>query len=670
MKNKISKKSVTSVTSVPSASTSEKIIIFLYRNGRANLTQISQGIGVSESNIKAELNRPYHKKVFESLGRAGGRMVYDLVKEQREIMQRREEAIALKMKNQEAVSQKEQSIIQFFQNNFAKLFKRVDIQFHLSLKNFLQQDHHLFDEFVQDYNKFKPLIFVAVSDHLQDKKIRVSFCDYDFLPTRTIESIRSEDLDSIIKLKVRLSNISPINPRLVSFKVECCDCGSIGSILQPYRKKLVNFRCLCKSRNCKVLSREYQDHINFLVEDFDIGFNAYKMLCEFSNEKMTETFYSKFISGSDLEVLGVLRSDTETTTPTEKFFLEVLTFERLEFFDFDYVESDEIIFRDICEKIKNEGLGILGFCPEIYGLEPQKEALQLQLIQKRNDPSSGGDDRTRSNILFIGDPGVAKTQLIKYASEVSPSSKLLSCGGSTTVGVTATVENLRDGDGWTLSPGALVRCHDILCLDEFNLLSDDDKPKLQEAMSQKVLTINKATIHAKIPISASILASANPVTGRFNPNFDLVKQFNLFSPILNRFDLVFVIQDILNLEKDREIATKMISRAKEKVVYDLNFHRKFFNFLNQQPEPTISKEIETYFVQHYTSIRQLSRQNKEINTRYFEALIRLSKAYAKLRLSPQVSVDDLNSAVLLLSKTFYFIDKSHSTFNYYQGSFQ
>jgi len=266
----------------------------------------------------------------------------------------------------------------------------------------------------------------------------------------------------------------------------------------------------------------------------------------------------------------------------------------------------------------------------------------------------------------MGDPGIAKSVLAKFSIAITPGSREAVGGGSSAVGITASVvkeeENL---GGYRVEPGALILAKEILLIDELNNLSDEDKPKLQEGMGQQSVTINKANLHVKLRVTAGILATANPKHGSFKSNENVISQFNIPSPIINRFDEIFTMKDNPEEKRDREIADKMIKRERGRIKpkYDPEFLKKFFVYVRNFCQPEIDDSISNKLQELYVKIRKQKTEDLIINPRFIEALTRLIKASAKIRLSNKIKDKDIKRALEILNKT-HFQTSEYLKFNF------
>ena len=213
--------------------------------------------------------------------------------------------------------------------------------------------------------------------------------------------------------------------------------------------------------------------------------------------------------------------------------------------------------------------------------------------------------------------------------------------------------------GYRVEPGAMILAKDLLFIDELNNLQEEDKSKLQEGMSEQKVSINKANIHCEMKVTCGIISAANPKEGTFKEfESNVEEQFDIPTPILNRFDTIFVLRDIVNEDNDKKIASKMIKRHRESLehTYNKSFLRKFFAYVKQFEEPEINDEMEEILKKVYFSSRKYNNEGVKINPRFLESLTRMSIASAKARLNEVVELKDIERALEIIQNSQYKID--------------
>ncbi|KAL7705958.1 DNA replication licensing factor MCM5 [Lotmaria passim] len=200
--------------------------------------------------------------------------------------------------------------------------------------------------------------------------------------------------------------------------------------------------------------------------------------------------------------------------------------------------------------------------PAIFGLEDQKKAIVCLLFGGTRKRSGSNFLRGDMNVLFIGDPSTAKSQLLKFVEKVAPIGIYTSGKGSSAAGLTASVISNGNGD-FVLEAGSMVLADGgVVCIDEFDKMRDQDQVAIHEAMEQQTISIAKANLTTMLNSRTSVLAAANPTLGSYDPLRSNEDQMDFQSSILSRFDLIFKVIDPRNPETDQRLAHHVIGLHK------------------------------------------------------------------------------------------------------------
>ncbi|EDX09773.1 GD14135 [Drosophila simulans] len=326
-------------------------------------------------------------------------------------------------------------------------------------------------------------------------------------------------------------------------------------------------------------------------------------------------------------------------------------------------ELEELAQDDFYERLATS------LAPEIYGHLDVKKALLLLLVGGVDKRPDGMKIRGNINICLMGDPGVAKSQLLGYISRLAVRSQYTTGRGSSGVGLTAAVMKDPLTGEMTLEGGALVLADQgVCCIDEFDKMADQDRTAIHEVMEQQTISIAKAGIMTTLNARVSILAAANPAFGRYNPRRTVEQNIQLPAALLSRFDLLWLIQDKPDRDNDLRLAkhiTYVHSHSKQPPTrvkaLDMNLMRRYIN-LCKRKNPTIPDELTDYIVGAYVELRREARNQKDMtftSARNLLGILRLSTALARLRLSDSVEKDDVAEALRLLEMSKDSLNQIH-----------
>lgn len=295
--------------------------------------------------------------------------------------------------------------------------------------------------------------------------------------------------------------------------------------------------------------------------------------------------------------------------------------------------------------------------PTIYGHEDIKKAIALQMVGGNEVIMKNGSKiRGDINILLLGDPSTAKSQILRFVLNFMPLAIATTGRGSSGVGLTAAVVLDKETGDKRLEAGAMVLAdRGVVCIDEFDKMSDLDRIAIHEVMEQQTVTIAKAGIHTTLNARCSVLAAANPILGSYNERLSVQENVKLPESLMTRFDLVFITLDHSSIDIDSRISKHVLKMHISEEKNDSGISQKLFKdfiLYAKSLKPKLSREAATLISNEYTKLRQ-SKNDKNllvnITPRMLETLIRLSTAHAKLRLSEIVEEVDANEAIALLN---------------------
>ncbi|HDP73343.1 MAG TPA: minichromosome maintenance protein MCM [Candidatus Woesearchaeota archaeon] len=509
----------------------------------------------------------------------------------------------------------------------------------------------------------------------QDKftKFHVRFFNLPEKSRIAIRNIRSEHLEKFIVVEGIVRQKSDVRPRARSARFECPQCGNIITVIQTGDKFKEPSQCSCgrKGRFHK-LTTEFIDSQRIVLEEMpevlegDAQPKRMNLLLE--EDLVSPISDRKTNPGSKIRVCGTLKEIPKyesSGTQSVQFDLVIIS-NYVEALAEDYLELE--ITEEEEEKIKEIGKSknvfdvlVDAIAPSIYGYENIKLALLLQQLGgvekvKKDKSKTRGD----MHVLLVGDPGAGKSQLLKRMSIVGPKAKFVSGRGASGAGLTAAVVKDEFIRGWALEAGALVLANNGLCaIDELDKMTTEDRTAMHEALEQQTISISKANIQATLIAKTSVVAAANPKMGRFDPMTPIAKQINLPPTLINRFDLIFIVRDLPSKNKDIELAEYILKQhqnpdQKEKDI-DTNLLRRYIAYAKKNFKPKLTDKALERIKEFYVDLRNSGQDDSEqikpipITARQLEALVRLSEASAKARLSNTVTKMDAERAINILT---------------------
>src|SRR4026207_965661 len=299
---------------------------------------------------------------------------------------------------------------------------------------------------------------------------------------------------------------------------------------------------------------------------------------------------------------------------------------------------------------------IASFAPHIYGHEVIKESILLLIVGSVTKKLADGSNRRGDiNIFLVGDPGTAKSEMLKFAAKIAPRGLYTSGRGSTAAGLTAAV--IRDKSGiMMLEAGAVVLGDQgLVCIDEFDKIKAEDRSALHEVMEQQTCSVAKGGIVATLNARTSILSAANPKYGKYDPLRNITENVNLPIPLLTRFDLVYVIRDTPEKEKDNRIARHILeihqyAEHAAQPAISIDLFSKYLSF-SKQIEPNLTTDAIDIIRNYYMKMRNVDSEGMiTVTPRQLEALVRLSTARARLLLRDRVESEDAERAIYLVQR--------------------
>jgi replicative DNA helicase Mcm len=533
---------------------------------------------------------------------------------------------------------------------------------------------HKPDEYLEAFNEAVLSVLREIHpDYEQEirEKIRVRIGNYTVQKgLREINADLINKLVSISGMVVRSSEVKPLAKK-VAYKCMNCNTVTEAQLKGLVMRKPV--KCAACSEKELEMDPENSLFIDFqmvrlqeLPEDLPAG-----QLPHYIEVTVMSDLVDQCRPGDRIILTGIIRIEQEQLALQAKTSLFRLRMEgnNIEYLggragskDTRSVErimistEDERQIRTIASKPDAYEKLIASFAPHIYGHEPIKEAILLLIVGSVTKRLEDGSTRRGDiNLLLVGDPGTAKSEMLKFTAKIAPRGLYTSGRGSTAAGLTAAV--IRDKSGiMMLEAGAVVLGDQgIVCIDEFDKIKPEDRSALHEVMEQQTCSVAKGGIVATLNARTSILSAANPIYGKYDPYKNITENVNLPVPLLTRFDLIFIVRDSPDKEKDNLVASHILeihrdSEQAARPAIDIDLFSKYLSYA-KQIEPALTPEAIDIVRSYYMDMRRIESEGMiTVTPRQLEGLIRLASARARLLLKDMIDAEDAQRAIYLVDQ--------------------
>lgn len=481
----------------------------------------------------------------------------------------------------------------------------------------------------------------------------------------SIRDVKSDCIGRLIKVRGVLTRVSQVKPFVQVCTYVCESCGS--ETYQMVNNELFDALEECQSDKCKVRALKGTLHLQTRGSKF-IRFQhlrVQELTSDVPKGCVPRTMNVECYGNVDLcrpgdyvKMEGVFLPRPYQGYKKMKAGLLADTF----FYAMDIDTSDESSKDDRRDDQQVDAFGartlgtheyitgvVNAIAPEIFGMEDVKKILLLMLIGAPPRVNSDGMRiRGDINVLLLGDPGIAKSQLLKTVAKISRRGVYTTGKGTSGVGLTASVSKDSLTGEMVLEGGALVLSDGgICCIDELDKMDDHDRVSIHEVMEQQTVSISKAGINTTLNARCGVLGAANPVKGRYNANKSVEYNVGLPCALLSRFDVLVVLKDEADIEKDLKLASHITSLHIEESGSEISY-AQIRGLIDECKKivPVIPAPISKRLSEAYIEAR---KRSSFLTPRHLLSLIRLSLAHARLRFSPEVGDIEVQEAIRLLS---------------------
>lgn len=384
----------------------------------------------------------------------------------------------------------------------------------------------------------------------------------------TLRQLRQSHLNCLVRVSGVVTRRTGVFPQLKYVKFDCTKCGvTLGPFQQESNVEVkISFCQNCQSRGPFTLNSEKTVYRNYqkLTLQESPGTVPAGRLPRTREVILLWDLIDKAKPGEEIEVTGIYRNNYDAQLNNRNgfpVFATILEANNVvkahdQLAGFRLTEEDEHEIRKLSRDPQVVDKIINSIAPSIYGHTDIKTAVALSLFGGVAKTTKGAHHvRGDINVLLLGDPGTAKSQVLKYVEKTAHRAVFATGQGASAVGLTASVRRDPLTSEWTLEGGALVLADKGTCLiDEFDKMNDQDRTSIHEAMEQQTISISKAGIVTTLQARCGIIAAANPIGGRYNSTIPFSSNVELTEPILSRFDILCVVRDTVDPAEDERLA--------------------------------------------------------------------------------------------------------------------
>lgn len=515
---------------------------------------------------------------------------------------------------------------------------------------------------------------------------------------QSLRDVKASQIGRFVNIRGIVTRVGEVLPRILVACYLCEECGY--EVYQPVNGRDFMPLSTCPSPKCKqdkkvgnlYLRPKYSKFVKYqelriqeLPDQVPIGNVPRSLVVEARGESTR-----RCTAGDIVEISGVFLPEKQRQTTQRhqmaaslisSTYLRCMDVKREKHETTGFSALDEEELQTLVQKEVSMGRSMYerlasSIAPEIWGHEDVKKAILLQLVGGvHNKTQDGMKIRGDINIALFGDPGVAKSQLLKHVAKVAPRCVYTTGRGSSGVGLTAAVTKDSFTGEVALEGGALVLADKgICCIDEFDKMDDTDRTAIHEVMEQQTVSIAKAGITTTLNARTAVLAAANPLYGRYNRKISPTENINLPAALLSRFDLLFLLLDKPSSERDRALAEHVTyvhmhksHPARELEPLDSNQLRAYISHCKQvnpgipdsesadPDERERARRLVAHITEAYVDMRQQDASDAENNhaksaltPRHLLSMLRLASAHARLRLGHEIQEEDIDEAIRLV----------------------
>jgi replicative DNA helicase Mcm len=465
-----------------------------------------------------------------------------------------------------------------------------------------------------------------------------------------IGNIRVENIGKLYAIEGIIKQRSQVKPMVTMIKFECPACGNIIPLLQM-GQTVKDARCGCgRKGKMTELSKELINlqvlKLEELPEQLDGRTDCQTISVILKDDLTAPTLQNFYNPGSRIRINGIVyerpifknrEKDVVMNMIFEANYVEpqekqmVTSYSKEDMVKIQKLSKDKHIVKKLCDS----------FMPDLVGINEQKLAALLSIVKGGNAP------RQELHCLFAGEPGLAKSEILKRIPTLFKTARYANGASSSSVGLTASVIKDELSGGWGLQAGTVVMANEgIACIDELDKMKEEEKNDLNECAEQGTVTINKAGISGSLQAKTTLIMASNPKHHMFDSNTNLLTQLNLPFALITRFDLLFILKNTPQQMLERMEIINNIDYDNINVPIEEELLIKYIMVArDSKPKLSVEAKEEIMKIMRLIVSYKLSGEDEiPLTVRQLHAIRRISTAFAKLRLSNSVEKVDVKKA--------------------------
>lgn len=643
----------------------DKILDTIYKNSNITIKEISEKTNIIISTVKNSIHRndgnnglldkgyiklnsnnPNKYEISEK----GKKYIDNLIKQKKDRLKEEKERI----NHFQQLKKELKDLKTTLKNNFDKLISDRILKgkewVGFDFKEISKWNPHIADELLDDPEETIKKFNIAIESSY-DKDMEVKFFNIPNQQKVRIGDVRIQHLNKFYSFDGVIKQTSQVKPLTTVLHLRCPACASEVSVIQNEHILKEPTRCGCGFKGkFDLIKKENIDlqiiKLEELPEELEGRTNCQSIKIMLKKTLAKSNLQKYYNPGSRIKINGIVKEipiiknnqkDVRSELIIEANYVEP----QEETINLNITKEEQKQIKDLSKQSNIIEILLDTFLPQLININQMKLAVLLSLVKGGNAP------RDEIHLLFAGEPGLAKSEILKKIPTYFPFCRYANGASSSNVGLTASVVKDEYTGSWGLNAGAVVMANNgVACIDEIDKMKDEDKNDLNECAEQGTVTVNKAGINGSLQAKTTLIMASNPKYHTFDSNSPFMQQLNLPYALLTRFDLIFILRNTNEemLKLMELINTYDIQPTPKTIEKDL-FVKYIISARELNPKMTSkAREIIMNKMRGIVEFKKTLDENLPLTVRQLHAMRRLSTAFAKLKFHQEVLPEDVNDA--------------------------